>query len=157
VSEPASPHAVEVRLSAVTSSVPEARAVARRFTVDHGADADVLRSILIASTEAVSNAVLHAFVGRQPGTVRLALAAASEEICVTVADNGRGMRPDPTSSRLGLGLPTIAHLATELNVLSNDEEGTELRMRFRAPGVHGPVPGARIPGPPPHTHPPRLS
>jgi anti-sigma regulatory factor (Ser/Thr protein kinase) len=133
------PHTLEVVLPAVTSSVPEVRALARRFTVDHGADADVLRSVLIASTEAASNSVLHGFVGREPGSIRVALGAGSEEISVVVADDGTGMQPRPDSPGLGLGLPTIAQVASELDIKSSASGGTELRMRFSAPGVKGPA------------------
>jgi serine/threonine-protein kinase RsbW/stage II sporulation protein AB (anti-sigma F factor) len=126
---------VEVVLPAITASVPEVRALARRFTVDHGSDADVLRSVLIASTEAASNSVLHGFVGREPGTIRVRLGAGSDEIRVVITDDGSGMRPRPDSPGLGLGLPTIAQVASELDIQSTAGEGTELRMRFSAPGV----------------------
>jgi serine/threonine-protein kinase RsbW/stage II sporulation protein AB (anti-sigma F factor) len=137
VNQPAAPVSddVEVVLPAITASVPEVRALARRFTVDHGADADVLRSVLIASTEAASNSVLHGFVGREPGTIRVRLGAGSDEINVVIADDGSGMRPRPDSPGLGLGLPTIAQVASELDIQSTDGGGTELRMRFSAPGV----------------------
>src|SRR4051812_30890609 len=101
------PHSLEVVLPAVSSSVPEVRALARRFTVDHCTDADVLRSVLIASTEAASNSVLHGFVGREPGSIRVALDAGPDQISVTIADDGGGMRPRPDSPGLGLGLPTM--------------------------------------------------
>ena len=128
-------HAVEVVLPAVAASVPEVRALARRFTVAHCADADVLRSVLIASTEAASNSVLHGFVDREPGTIRVTLDATADEISVVITDDGRGMRPRADSPGLGLGLPTIAQVASELDIQSTDGQGTALRMRFSAPGV----------------------
>lgn len=132
-------HTLEVVLPAVTSSVPEVRALARSFTVRHCADADVLRSVLIASTEAASNSVLHGFVGREPGTIRVTLGAGSDEIRVVIADDGSGMRPRPDSPGLGLGLPTITQVASQVDIRSTDGEGTELSMHFNAPGVQGPT------------------
>jgi two-component sensor histidine kinase len=133
---PPPPH-MEVVLPAVSASVPEVRALARRFTVGHCQDVDVLRSVLIASTEAASNSVLHGFVGREPGSIRVALDANPDEISVVVADDGSGIRPRPDSPGLGLGLPTMAQVATTLDIHSTDGEGTEVRMRFAAPGVRG--------------------
>jgi two-component sensor histidine kinase len=138
MSEPPTPlpHSLEVVLPAVASSVPEVRALARRFTVDHCSDVDVLRSVLIASTEAASNSVLHGFVGREPGSIRVALDVDTDEISVTIADDGCGMRPRPESPGLGLGLPTMAQVASVLDI-QTDGMGTEVRMRFSAPGVRG--------------------
>jgi PAS domain S-box-containing protein len=133
------PEALEVVLPAISASVPEVRALARRFAVGHGADADALRSVLLASTEAAANSVLHGFVDRAPGTIRIELGAGPDEIRVVIADDGRGMQPRPDSPGLGLGLPTIAQLATRVDIHSTDGEGTEIHMRFAAPGVKGPV------------------
>jgi serine/threonine-protein kinase RsbW/stage II sporulation protein AB (anti-sigma F factor) len=111
------------------------RALARRFTVDHCADADVLRSVLIASTEAASNSVLHGFVGREPGTIRVALGATEDEISLVIADDGAGMQPHLDGHGLGLGLPTIAQVASEVDIQSTIGGGTELRMRFSVRGA----------------------
>ena len=58
------------------------------------------------SDEAGTNAVVHAFVGRDPGTIQLVLRTLPGAITVNVIDDGNGMAPRPDNPELGLGLPT---------------------------------------------------
>ena len=81
------------------------------FAQEHGATADDVVDLTLAVTEAVTNSVIHAFIDRDPGTVRVAVSTAADELTVVVADNGRGMQPRADSPGLGLGLPTIGRLA----------------------------------------------
>ena len=87
----------------------------------------------LAVTEAVTNAVVHAYRDRgaaeEPGRIRVALAMSEDAACVVVADEGLGMAPRPDSPGLGLGLSLIATMCDELQI---DERvaGTRVRMRF---------------------------
>ena len=82
---------------------------------------------------------MHAFVGREPGTVRTVIQAGAGELVVTVVDDGRGMQPRADSPGLGLGLPTIASLTTSMDMHAPPGGGTALTMSFSAPTVHGPA------------------
>ena len=95
--------------------------------------------VALAVTEAVTNAVLHAFIDREPGTIRVSAAAGPDELTVVVTDDGIGMRPRPDSPGLGLGLPTIGRLAALVDLRVPEGGGTELSMTFVTPGVRGPV------------------
>jgi hypothetical protein len=55
------------RIPAEPSRVPEVRHGVRAFAAAHGAPADVLGNLALAVTEAVTNAILHAYVGIDPG------------------------------------------------------------------------------------------
>jgi anti-sigma regulatory factor (Ser/Thr protein kinase)/PAS domain-containing protein len=134
-----SPGTAEWELPAREASVPELRGAVQGFASQHGAPADVLSDVALAVSEAVTNAVMHAFFDRDQGTVRVAVRAGTDEIVVVVADDGRGMQPRPDSPGLGMGLPLIGQLAASLDIRVPPGGGTELCMTFAAPGVRGPA------------------
>ena len=82
---------------------------------------------------------MHAFVGRDPGTITTTIRAGADELSVTVTDDGRGMQPRADSPGLGLGLPTIASLTTSMDMHAPPGGGTAMTMAFAAPGVRGPA------------------
>ena len=129
----------EWRVPAVPDNVPRARRAVRDFAADHGADHEVVANLALAVTEAVTNAVLHAYVDREPGEVLVVAQAAAGEVLVAVLDDGRGMQPRPDSPGLGMGLPMIGQLTTSVDIRERPAGGTEVRMRFAAPTIHGPV------------------
>src|SRR5689334_3307943 len=126
-------------LPAREASVPELRGAVHDFAVRAGASPEVLMDLALAVSEAVTNAVIHGFVDRDPGEVRVAVSARVDEIVVVVSDDGRGMQPRPDSPGLGMGLPLIGQLAALLDIREPAGGGTELSMTFVAPGVRGTV------------------
>ncbi|HEU4978313.1 MAG TPA: ATP-binding protein [Solirubrobacteraceae bacterium] len=87
--------------------------------------------MMLAVSEAVTNAVVHGFVGRKhPGHVGIRAEAREGEIVVTVEDDGIGPRPRTDSPGLGLGLPTIAAVAATMDVRHLDGNGTQLCFSF---------------------------
>lgn len=129
----------EWELPAEAASVTLARGRVRAFAEEHGADAMEVVDLTLAVTEAVTNSVLHAFIDREPGTVRVTISTAADELTVVVADNGRGMQPRADSPGLGLGLPTIGRLTAHVDLREAPGGGTELSMTFATPGVRGPA------------------
>lgn len=119
------------------SSVPELRRAVQEFAAGHGAGRAVLGDVALAVSEAATNAVIHAFLEREPGTVRVCASAGVDEILVVVTDDGRGMQPRPDSPGLGMGLPLIGQVTTHFDIRVPDGGGTELSMTFAAPGVRG--------------------
>jgi serine/threonine-protein kinase RsbW/stage II sporulation protein AB (anti-sigma F factor) len=137
------PHA-EWELPAAPGSVGAIRGGVRDFARSHGASDALLIDLALAVTEAVTNSVVHAFIGREPGIVRTSILAAPDELVVVVTDNGRGMQPRADSPGLGLGLPTIASLTVAMDMHAPPGGGTVVTMTFAAPGVKGPArPAAR--------------
>jgi PAS domain S-box-containing protein len=131
----------EWELPARETSVPELRGAVQGFISGHGVSKAVLSDIALAVSEAVTNAVMHAFLDREEGTVRVGVRAGLDEIVVIVADDGRGMQPRADSPGLGMGLPLIGQLAASLDIRVPHGGGTELCMTFAAPGVRGPEVG----------------
>jgi anti-sigma regulatory factor (Ser/Thr protein kinase)/PAS domain-containing protein len=121
------------------ASVPELRSAVHDFAERVGASRELLMDLALAVSEAVTNAVIHGFIDRQPGSVRVCVSARVDEIVVVVTDDGRGMQPRPDSPGLGMGLPLIGQLAALLDIREPTGGGTELSMTFVAPGVRGTV------------------
>lgn len=118
-------------------SVPQLRRAVHEFALGHGASRDVLGDMALAVSEAATNAVIHGFLEREPGTVRVCASIGVDEILVVVTDDGRGMQPRPDSPGLGMGLPLIGQVTTHFDIRVPDGGGTELSMTFAAPGVRG--------------------
>ena len=121
-------------LPAVPSTVTALRGEVAAFVTAAGFGEPLLSGVKLAVSEAVTNAVLHAYADtEQPGEVRLLASLDADGVQVTVSDDGRGMVPRLDSPGLGVGLPFIAHTADTLDIGHNAGGGTELRMTFRAP------------------------
>ena len=84
-------------------------------------------------TEAVSNSVLHAFRGRNGGTIAVKGRVDRGVLKVIVADDGIGMVPNLESPGLGVGASLISQLASEAKFKSTPN-GTEVTMEFRQAG-----------------------
>jgi serine/threonine-protein kinase RsbW/stage II sporulation protein AB (anti-sigma F factor) len=120
-------------IAARAENVAFARQAVLDFAADHGIAEPKLTDLRLAISEAVTNAVVHAFRDRSdPGTVEVLVRVSSDErhVDVVVRDDGCGMTPRPDSPGLGLGLPLIRHLADRFDHHEPANGGTELRMRF---------------------------
>jgi anti-sigma regulatory factor (Ser/Thr protein kinase) len=85
--------------------------------------------VKIAVSEAVSNAVVHAYREEEYGEIRVDAREERGRLVVIVADNGRGMTPNPRNPGLRLGIPLITKLCDDVRFHSSDE-GTVVSMSF---------------------------
>jgi serine/threonine-protein kinase RsbW/stage II sporulation protein AB (anti-sigma F factor) len=125
------PPALIRRFPAHPDQIAVARHAAITYAAEHG-DMD-LHAIALAVSEAVSNAVIHAYrhANGQPGEVELILEGVLDDgLRIVVSDNGLGMAPRPDSPGLGLGLPLIRRLADRVEVQALPAGGTQLCMHF---------------------------
>ncbi len=90
----------------------------------------LLSDIKLAVTEACTNVVVHAY-GSDEGPLEVDATVDGDRLEILVRDHGRGVLPRADSPGLGLGLPLIATLADSLELGSDEEEHTEVRMVFR--------------------------
>jgi stage II sporulation protein AB (anti-sigma F factor) len=114
---------------ATDDAVPSARWDAAAFAADHGATEAQLEAVRIAVSEAVANAVLHAYPDGG-GSVHVTVAVAAGELWVLVWDDGCGFQAPPHRPGLGWGLALMAHHSEDLVIAERAGGGTEVRMRF---------------------------
>jgi anti-sigma regulatory factor (Ser/Thr protein kinase) len=129
----ASPVDRELCVPAQAATVSTLRAAASEAAARLGADEGLQQTVALVVSEAASNAVLHAYRDADaPGEIRLSIAVDDQgRLCVSVADDGLGMAPRPDSPGLGIGLPLIAQLADDLQIITDG--GTTMIMRFFLP------------------------
>jgi anti-sigma regulatory factor (Ser/Thr protein kinase) len=89
-------------------------------------------AVALAVTEAITNAVVHAYVDRpEPGDIEVIVQRLPDEgIEILVCDEGRGMMPRADSPGIGLGLPMVATLAERFEVQARAGGGTRVLMAF---------------------------
>ncbi len=124
------PTPLSLRFPAEPRSVSAIRSAIVELARDCGmADGDVA-DVRLAVSEAATNAIVHG--SRDGGEIRLEAHVTSDELLVSISDDGSGMKPRPDSPGLGLGLPTIATVASRVEVIS-EGAGTEVRIAFACP------------------------
>ena len=119
-----------LELPARPGSVATARHALRDLAEQAGVSAP---DVQLAVSEAVSNAVAHAFRERPAGTVRISARIDDEALRVSIADDGSGMRPNLGSTGLGLGMMLITRLASHAS-FDSTETGTTVSMSFTIAG-----------------------
>jgi anti-sigma regulatory factor (Ser/Thr protein kinase) len=124
------------RFPAQADQVRLARREVEACAREHGAVDPA--GIALAVSEAVTNAVLHAYVDRPaPGDVEVRVERhPGDGLEIRVCDDGRGMIPRSDSPGLGVGLPLVAKLAQRFRVETRPTGGTAVSMIFP---VHDPV------------------
>ena len=92
-----------------------------------------MAAVELAVSEAVSNAVLHAYRESGGATAQprlgVRLTEDAEGIWIVVSDDGVGMSPRDDSPGLGIGLSLMARLSDQLLIVQG-EVGTRVHMRF---------------------------
>ena len=136
-------------VAACAHNVAQLREWVPDFAYENGIREPRLSDVRLAVSEAVTNAVVHAFREfRASGTVRVAVAVRAHEwIEIRVIDDGSGMTPHADSPGLGLGLPLIRHLTDRFDHRGAPGGGTELWMRFGVTDAGG-LDASRPPEPP---------
>jgi anti-sigma regulatory factor (Ser/Thr protein kinase) len=122
---------LDLRLSAEPNSIALARAAVTDLAERADAPAKALAEIAVAVSEACTNVVLHAYRGMEAGVMEVSGEVRESLLTVVVSDDGVGMGARVDSPGLGLGLPTIAALASRFEVRPGPRgRGTALRMTF---------------------------
>ena len=117
---------VDIELPAVAGSVQTARHAVAAFCIGRALDHE---GIAIAVSEAVANAVTHAYRDGAAGPVRVFADLEPGSLLIMISDDGQGMTPHPDRPSLGAGLDVIAQIAASLQI-DDDSSGTRLTMRF---------------------------
>jgi anti-sigma regulatory factor (Ser/Thr protein kinase) len=115
---------------ATPEAVPLARRALAAVAAAAGAAGDRLDEIRLAVSEALTNAVVHAYRNGDEGRVHVTAAVASDELWVLIGDDGRGLHAWNDSRGLGIGLSLISGLSDDFAIIQRASGGTEVQMRF---------------------------
>jgi anti-sigma regulatory factor (Ser/Thr protein kinase) len=118
------------RVPARSQSIAPLRQAVVGVARANGASDSELEDIALAVSEALTNVVLHAYVGHdEPGVLAVHASMDGRRLQVAVCDEGTGMRSRPDSPGLGFGLSVIHRIADHVQV-ENANPGVLLRMTF---------------------------
>jgi len=125
---------LEALSKSLEGSVTQARPITIKRSLEElsmPSDQAIIVGLLV--NEIVTNAIKHAFAGREPGIVQLQLSTTHEGPKLEIADNGRGMVEDPDAETLGMKL--INSLASQAGAelsITTGTGGTRFTFRFAA-------------------------
>jgi serine/threonine-protein kinase RsbW len=135
-------------LKLTVAALPENLAVVRQavagFAEGVGFDDDAISNLKTIVTEACMNSVVHAYPEGEPGPIEVTAMPRSEDMELTVRDQGAGFQPrpaEPGEDSLRIGLPLIAALSDGFEITGAPGHGTEITMRLayeRSTNGHGP-------------------
>ena len=118
-----------LRRPAKPSTIPELRWAARDFALECGADEGLVGDIMLAVSEAVTNAVKHAYPEGNGDVELRANLQTDEDLEIVIRDGGAGFGPT-SSEGLGAGLMLMNECADTLDV-DQGPGGVTVRMLFR--------------------------
>ncbi len=121
------------RYPALPGSVSAARHAVLKFAAAKGATERQLEAIAVATSEALTNAVVHAYPA-SAGWIEVDGWFAGGELWLIIADDGCGLRAGSQGRGLGLGLALIARMADGLSIHDRSSGGTGIRMHFALSG-----------------------
>jgi anti-sigma regulatory factor (Ser/Thr protein kinase) len=91
---------------------------------------ELVEDLRLAVTEACTNVVRHAYPPGAPGPVEITIRPTEDAVSVVVADHGRGIGTSSDTNGPGLGLPLIAAIADEVELLPVQGGGSRVAMTF---------------------------
>ena len=115
---------------AIPEAVPLARRALTEVAAAAGAGGERLEEIRLAVSEALTNAVVHAYRDGDTGRFQVTAAVAAGELWVLISDDGRGLHAWNDSRGLGIGLSLISGLSDDFAIVTRAAGGTEVQMRF---------------------------
>ena len=134
---------ISVKFSALSKNEALARIIVVGFLMPYSPSVEEIADIKTAVSEAVTNAVVHAYKGRETGEVYLkAHITESGDFCVSVVDRGCGienvqkaMEPlfttDAENERSGMGFSIMQTFSDKFRVVSKVGRGTRVTMYRR--------------------------
>jgi serine/threonine-protein kinase RsbW len=124
---------LRLRTLAQPRGIPELRHQVVAFARKVGASEAVGDAVRLAVSEALTNVVVHAYDGGEPGemTVEAWRDDDRQQLVVVVLDEGRGVLPTPLRRGMGLGLGLMAQMADTFAMSSRDgTPGTVVSLSF---------------------------
>jgi serine/threonine-protein kinase RsbW len=125
-----SPERVAWSWPAETPSVSTARHAVVEWLRTAETSDPPLSDVALVVSEAVTNVVNHAYVGREPGEVHVRLSIEGPELALVIEDQGGGLKPRPDSPGLGYGLALMVAVSKRFEAQTVAGSGTRLCAWF---------------------------
>lgn len=108
------------------------------YVEELGAPEPVIDGVRLTVSEALTNVVLHAYLGRDPGPMVAEAWCDADHLLVRVCDEGQGLVPRVDSPGLGVGIAVMASVADDFRIGNRDgTAGTVVSLRFSLAGQWG--------------------
>jgi anti-sigma regulatory factor (Ser/Thr protein kinase) len=120
---------LELSLPALPASARRARAAVAETVAELGIDERRVDDVRLCVSEAVTNAVVHAY-GSESGTVDVTVVARDPGVVVVVRDFGSGLMGLHRDGGGGFGLSIIDAVSDQCALSSVSGVGTEVSMAF---------------------------
>lgn len=117
-------------LPAAPESAPIARDIVREAAVEHGLCDEATWDLVLATSEAMANAIVHGTACDEGGGILLRILPCEEGICVEVCDCGEfdsELPPTPPDATHGRGIPIIAAVVDHFELVP---DACRTRVRF---------------------------
>lgn len=126
------PNQFDRRAPARPEEIAPLRTAVWRHALSLGASPEQGQAVRLAVGEALTNVVMHAYVGRETGTMGVqAWLDDDDHLAVLVLDEGHGLIPRADSPGLGLGMGLMAQMSDEFRVANREQTpGTTVLLRF---------------------------
>lgn len=114
------------------ASISHVRRQVTQFAESEGMPPERVADVALAVSEAVTNAVVHAYNGREgrgPRAVHVAADVEDGALEIVIADDGHGLRGD--SAGIGAGLALVAATCDDYAIRERSPSGLEIWMRFQ--------------------------
>jgi serine/threonine-protein kinase RsbW len=125
---------------AEASSVSAARHAVVDWLRTCGTPDPPLSDVALVVSEAVTNVVNPAYVGQDPGEVRVRLTLEDAEFALVVEDDGKGLRPRHDSPGMGYGLALMVAVSKRFEAQTVDGAGTRVSAWFSRQWTDAPLP-----------------
>jgi anti-sigma regulatory factor (Ser/Thr protein kinase) len=130
-SVPADPGPFRSVLGEGPRSLSPTRRALHDWLLAAGADEDWIHEVLVAASEACTNALEHAYAGGAPGVVELQATMTAGSVEVVIADSGVWKEPLDRGNR-GRGRDLMEHLMDRA-VIESGPDGTVVRLHKGLP------------------------
>ncbi len=125
------PAPLAMNFAADASHLAPGRAALRSWLTQAGVEPGQIQDVLIATGEAVANAIEHGHRDRPEGTISLRASAVVDGLQVTVTDTGAWKTPrEVAGSNRGRGISLMRYLMEDLSIQSSGT-GTTVQMYAR--------------------------